>query len=480
LVYHSTPAEDQVALNRPILDRFRCPTEFLDFRIAGELSAAPSFFHLGPEATCYGRTLRSIPAGAIHSSPSLADATRWIANDDGRLKLPFDLNEVIDNLRLERYPGCRLERREQALKGAYYRLRPFTNRWLRSRFQKLRAAGWQKRSFPQWPVDTTVEAIGDSLLSLAMRARDIDRVPFIWFWPRGARGCVSITHDVESAAGRDFTPQLLDIDDSFGFKSSIHVVPEGSYSVTEGYLRTIVDRGFELCVQDLNHDGRLFEDRETFLRRAARINQYAREFKAQGFRSGVLYRRHEWLCDLDFSFDTSVPNVAPLDPQRGGCCTVLPYFIGNVLELPLTTIQDYSLFHVLDEFSIDLWKLQLEIILANHGLATFLVHPDYITEPETQAIYRQLLTMLADLRERESLWFALPHEIDTWWRARHAMSVVEDGNSWRIVGKGAEQAVLAFAVQVDGRLIYELPDHNRRELPVSRTEKPSATSVPVS
>jgi hypothetical protein len=147
LVYHPTPGEDQVAMNRPMRDRFRCPEEFLNFRIAGELSTAPSFFQLGAETTCYGRTLQRMHAE--HSKSSPADATSWISSDDGRLKLPFDLNEIIDNLRLERYPGCRFEWRERTLKSAYYRLRPFTNRWLRSRIQKLRAAGWQRRCFPQ-------------------------------------------------------------------------------------------------------------------------------------------------------------------------------------------------------------------------------------------------------------------------------------------------------------------------------------------
>ena len=52
----------------------------------------------------------------------------------------------------------------------------------------------------------------------------------------------------------------------------------------------------------------------------------------------------------------SVPNVAHLEPQRGGCCTVMPYFVGDVLELPLTTIQDYSLFHILGDYSTTLWK----------------------------------------------------------------------------------------------------------------------------
>lgn len=466
---YSTSAEHQVALNRPVRDRFRCPEEFLDFRLAGQLSSAPSFFNMGPDTICYGRSLQRMQAPQPTSA--LADASKWIASDDGRLQLPFDPNDVVDNLRLERYPGCQLEAGELALKNAYYRLRPLTNRWLRSRVQKIRAAGWRKKAFPRWPVDTTVENVSDSLLSLALHTRDVDRVPFIWFWPHGAQGCVSVSHDVETAAGRDFTPHLLDIDESFGIRSSFHVIPEGPYAVPREYLRQIVDRGFELCVQDLNHDGQLFEDRDTFLQRAARINHHAREYRARGFRSGVLYRKHEWFADLDFSFDMSVPNVAPLDPQKGGCCTVFPYFIGKVLELPLTTIQDYTLFHVLNELSVDLWRLQLEIILARNGLATFLIHPDYIIEPETREIYRRLLTMLADMREREDLWFALPHEIDTWWRARHAMSIVREGKSWRIVGKGAERAVLAFARIADGRLTFDLPARNVRGFPAVRIER---------
>jgi hypothetical protein len=40
------------------------------------------------------------------------------------------------------------------------------------------------------------------------------------------------------------------------------------------------------------------------------------------------------------------------------------------------------------------------------------------------------------------------------------MSVVRDGKSWRIEGEGAEQAVLAFAKNVDEKLKYELAKHN--------------------
>src|SRR3989442_11558067 len=45
----------------------------------------------------------------------------------------------------------------------------------------------------------------------------------------------------------------------------------------ENFLSTFRDRGFEINVHDLNHDGSLFSDRKEFLRRANRINQRSEE-----------------------------------------------------------------------------------------------------------------------------------------------------------------------------------------------------------
>ena len=113
-----------------------------------------------------------------------------------------------------------------------------------------------------------------------------ERIPFIWFWPRGKSGCIVITHDVESAAGRERSSELMDLDDSYGVKASFQVIPQGRYEVTSQYLDSIRDRGFEIAIQDFNHDGKLFDERSEFLRRAALINEYARDWGAKGFRSG--------------------------------------------------------------------------------------------------------------------------------------------------------------------------------------------------
>ncbi len=453
------PESSERAHSERVLDHFRCPDVFLDFSLAQELSSVSRYFHFDQNVTCYGRTCRR---DLDHVATSRYDALNDTVIGDGTVYLPFDPDEVIDNLRLERYSDG--HRSSRILRTLYYLFRPLTTLAMRRQIQRFHARNWRAFSFPQWPVDTTVEDICETLLLLSMQAKGVASVPFVWFWPGDAQGCVMISHDVEGEAGMEFCNELMNIDDSFGVKASFQIVPEDRYAVTSSVIDTIRARGFEVGIQDLNHDGRLFDNKEEFVRRAALVNQYAKEYKAKGFRAGVLYRRPEWLESLDFSFDMSMPNVAHLDPQRGGCCTVMPYFIGKILEIPVTTTQDYTLFHILNERSIDLWKKQINLILKKNGLASFIIHPDYIIEQETRSTYKDLLSHLKDLRSRNNIWFALPGDIDNWWRTRSQLQVERTGESWRIVGEGAERATLAYAKNVDGKLVYELaasPERSR-------------------
>jgi hypothetical protein len=444
------------AETQAVVDRYRCPEELLDLGVNKQLFADPGYFLFGPDTTCYGRSTSGV--GASRPDSSLLDAIRDVSKDEGRLSLPFNPTEIIDNLRLERYAnGTGMASSfENLLRRMYYLLRPLTNLEVRRQVQKFRARNWKEQPFPKWPVDTTVENICERVLSMSIEAKGVHRVPFVWFWPDGASSCVTMTHDVETDAGRDYCSELMNVDDAFGVKAAFGIVPEERYEVSPSFLDTIRDRGFEVAVQDLNHDGRLFDSREEFLRRADLINRHGREYRAKGFRAAVLYRKPEWYDALDFSFDMSIPNVAHLDPQHGGCCTVMPYFIGNKVELPVTTTQDYTLFHVLNELSIDLWKTQIDLILRKNGLMSFIVHPDYIIEPEKLSIYEALLGCLRAFAEKEPIWFALPCEVDSWWRARSKMSVVNDGASWRIEGDETKRGVLAYAKVVDGNLVYEL------------------------
>jgi hypothetical protein len=442
---------------RAVRDHYRCPEGFLTFELNDDLCGQPGYFRFGSDVTCYGRSC--FASSALNSS--LYDAIADTGLRNGKLGLPFDPTEVIENLRQERYSNGDGGGYSDLAKKAYYFARPLTNAFVRKQMQRFHMRKWRQRQFPQWPVDTTVESIGERLLLMSLQTSGAREIPFVWFWPRGASGCVIMTHDVETAAGMNFCPALIDIDKSFGIRASIQIVPESRYVVPADFMNSARERGLELCVQDLNHDGRLFDDRKEFLRRVARINRYGAEWGAKGFRSAVLYRKPEWFEDLQFSYDMSMPNVAHLDPQHGGCCTVMPYFIGKILELPVTTVQDYMLFHLLNERSIDLWKTQIELILQKNGLVSFIVHPDYLISEDTRKVYVDLLRYLRKLEQNMPLWFTLPREVDSWWRARSQMEVVKEDDSWRIEGAGSELAVLAFAKNVGGKLVYELAESRR-------------------
>src|SRR6202021_1446055 len=173
---------------------------------------------------------------------------------------------------------------------------------------------WQRLPFPHWPVDSSVDQMLEQILLLSLRAQGTHQIPFVWFCPEGATSGANMTHDVETALGVCSSPYLMDMEDAFGIKASFQIVPEHRYDVTDDFLDSIRQRGFEVVVHDLNHDGQLFRDREQFLQRAEKINSHGRRLRASGFRAAVLYRRQLWFDALDFSYDMSVPNVAHLDP----------------------------------------------------------------------------------------------------------------------------------------------------------------------
>lgn len=447
-------------LNEALNAFYRCPDSFLNLGLAGELAPERGYFSFGEDTICYGRSSVGVTANAAGNG--LRDISRHVTTNGSTLHLPFNPTEVVDNLRRERYAtngyaGNRAVLSSGAIRRMYYYLRPILPISVRKHIQKLALSEWHELSFPAWPVDRTVEQIFEGLLILSLKARRIERVPFIWFWPEGALSCVLVTHDVETKEGMRFAPSLMDIDEAFGIRASFQVIPQKQYGVDPELINRIRARGFELAIQDLNHDGNLFNNQKEFLSRARSINRYLEKYGAHGFRSGRMYRNADWLAALDAAYDMSVPNVAHLEAQRGGCCTVFPYFIGGTLELPLTTTQDYSLFHILGDFSIQLWKRQIALIMEKHGLVSFIVHPDYVVETEPLAVYKTLLDYISRLREKHNIWVALPREVNKWWRQRDQMRLVPEGGAWRIQGPGHEHARIAYASIKDGQLVYTIP-----------------------
>ena len=450
-------------------DYFRCDPDTARFAIPRDIPCVPGFFRVGDDLICYGRS-KGVTVAKDFSEP-LQDAMPSISVDRQGIQLPFDPDQIADYLRYERYPAdaCSDSLRLGASPMAhdlYYVFRPLMPVSIRSVLQRVYLRDQLNNPFPNWPLDRTVDRLFERMMELALRANGNDPIPFIWFWPEGKRAALILTHDVESRVGVAFCSRLMDIDAEFGFRSSFQIIPEKRYEVTNAFLQEFKSRGFEVNVHDLNHDGNLFRERGEFRRRAAKINRYAIQFGTMGFRSGALYRRLDWYDALNVSYDMSVPNAGHLDPQNGGCCTIMPYFVGKILEIPVTGTQDYSLFHILNQYSINLWKQQSDIIIRGNGILNLITHPDYLVPQDAQTIYRQLLDYLSETCETENVWATLPSQVDRWWRMRHNMHIVLSGNSWAIQGDGSERARLAYARLVDGKLEYTIAPETPKIQPV--------------
>jgi len=133
---------------------------------------------------------------------------------------------------------------------------------------------------------------------------------------------------------------------------------------------------------------------------------------------------------------------------------VMPYFVGKILELPLTTAEDYTLFFVLGDYSTSLWRQQIATILEQNGLVSVIAHPDYLVGERECTVYVDLLGHIAKLRDEGQTWVALPGQINQWWRQRREMTLVPDGSSWRVHGPGSDRARVGYASLDGDRVVY--------------------------
>ena len=227
----------------------------------------------------------------------------------------------------------------------YYHLKPHLPWRLRIALRRMLAQRKRKSCRDIWPIN---EAAG--------------RPPAGWSgWPDGKRFAFVLTHDVESQKGLDRCLQLSELDASLGFRSSFNLIPEGDYIVPPFLRERLAKNGFEVGVHDLKHDGFLYESRENFKSQARQINKYLKEWDAKGFRSGFMHHNLEWFDDLDILYDASTFDTDPFEPQPDGVDTIFPFWVpgtngAGYVELPYTLIQDFNLFVVLKESTIDIWK----------------------------------------------------------------------------------------------------------------------------
>ena len=288
----------------------------------------------------------------------------------------------------------------------YYHIKPAIPRPLQIAIRQSIVDLQLKRTLKLWPIDP---AAGEK--------------PVGWpGWPEGKKFALVLTHDVDTAVGQGNCIELKNLEKRLGFRSSFNFVPE-RYPVSDEIIKNLRDEGFEIGVHGLNHDGKLFNSRRIFLERAAKINQYLKEWGAVGFRSPSMHHNLAWINELNIEYDCSTFDTDPFEPQSDGVGTIFPFWLQEprerkVLELPYTLPQDFSLFILLKNTTIDIWKLNLDWIAGCGGMALINVHPDYLNFGAAGSGYQEYPYEFYSefLRYIESeysgqYWLALPREV---------------------------------------------------------------------
>jgi len=150
-------------------------------------------------------------------------------------------------------------------------------------------------------------------------------------WPGSKKFAVVLSHDVDTRKGHDQCYQLMDIEEKLGFRSSFNFVAE-KYSVSETLIEDLKNRGFEVGVHGLNHDGKLFFSRQIFDERAERINAYLKEWDSTGFTSPSMHHNLDWMHALNISHSTSTFDTDPFEPQPDAVGTIFPLWVQNNAE----------------------------------------------------------------------------------------------------------------------------------------------------
>jgi len=264
-----------------------------------------------------------------------------------------------------------------------------------------------------WPIDENAKAAPEGWIS----------------WPQHKRFALVLTHDVETSKGHDNCEQLMKLEMAYGFHSSFNFVPE-RYHVMPGLRALLRKNGFEVGLHGLNHDGMLFSSKQEFIQRARQINRYLKNWNAVGFRSPAMHHNLDWIHELNIQYDASTFDIDPFEPQPDGMGTIFPFFVNGrpdrpgYVELPYTLPQDYTLFVLMREKNIGIWKKKLDWIVAHGGMALLNTHPDYMNfdneslqQDEYPIQYYEDLLDYIKKRYAGQYWQALPRSVATFYKS---------------------------------------------------------------
>jgi len=296
------------------------------------------------------------------------------------------------------------------MRKLFYLLKPIIPRVFQIALRRQIVLRKRKRYRDVWPID-----------------ENAGRSPLGWKgWPDNKQFALVLTHDVDTKKGHQKCLRLMDLEIKLGFRSSFNFVPE-RYNVSRELRDQLSKQGFEVGLHGLKHDGKLYSSKREFQKRAVRINGCLNKWGSVGFRSPSMHHNLDWIHELNIEYDASTFDTDPFEPQSDGVGTIFPFKFENssnshgYIELPYTLAQDFTLFILMQETDIDIWKQKLDWIAVNGGMALLNVHPDYMNFSNTNIgneeyaadLYKKFLEHV-NHRYQDRYWHALPREMATY------------------------------------------------------------------
>jgi hypothetical protein len=300
------------------------------------------------------------------------------------------------------------------LRKVYFFLKPILPKKVRL-YLRRKHISWKRSSYADiWPIDPQTK-----------------RPPNGWTgWPEGKQFALVLTHDVETEVGQEKCIPLANLEESLGFRSSFNFIAE-EYKISHDCQAYLKGKGFEIGLHGIIHNGNPFKSRRIFEKQAAKINRYLKEWNASAFRCPSMYHNLEWIGELDVEYDSSTFDTDPFEPQPDGMGTIFPFWVQGrsgdrgYLELPYTLPQDHTLFMVMEEKTIDIWKRKLDWVAGCGGMALLITHPDYMNCQKGRCkigeypmeFYEELLDYIKG-KYGGQYWHALPKEVARFWKEK--------------------------------------------------------------
>jgi hypothetical protein len=299
----------------------------------------------------------------------------------------------------------------------YYLVKPFIPRFIQRKVRRSLSLTKRSASEAYWPIDPSA----------------VQKPPHWSGWPSDRKFCFVLTHDVESIHGQRKCAELAAIEEEYGFRSGYGFVGR-SYPDNPSLRSLLQKKGFEVYLHGIHHNGFMYASKLLFNLYAREINRIMKDWNIEGFRSPSMHRNLDWISELNMKYDASTFDTDPFEPLGEGLKTIFPLWVKNTynsegyVELPYTLPQDFTLFAILQEKSIAIWKQKIDWLAQEGGLILVITHPDYMvfngdkcnSEQYPVDYYKELLEYVKT-KYSGQYWHALPREVAHFWKQRYGL-----------------------------------------------------------